>query len=1049
MDKLDILNSNNFVYFSMWMTASKNQETNKVKKIPHFPKGYKTLTTSTIFEDWHTLIAIRTGIISNIFVIDIDDLENETSKKLNDICFKYCSWKIATRKGYHYYFKYDERLNNYEQQSKASNVNNALGFDTRGNGGIIFFGEYKYDGQIIKYDLLDEKPSLKVMTDEIFEYVKLLLDPSNKIEDGEVEVKKDKKVNIHIKYDGIINKIEIDEMMKLIECIDDKRFESFETWRDLYFVCYNSNNDKKIMKILHKRSQIGKYKDIQLSECERQFYSNDYVPNFNIYTLKSYAREDNFNNKYQEYFNKDYDAYDFEYNDLDDKYLENTNKLNYDSISKYFENDKLCVLKSPYGTGKTTYMTKLIQERYNDNELEELKKKKEYEEKKTTMSKDYIKEIEEKIKNYRNKRIIFLVMRQSLSNNLEVEYGKLGFKNYLDTSSKINYKDDKIIISLESLKKITYNKMGKTFIKSYDLVICDEFCSLLSHFNSPTVKEPESIFNLFELIINKSTQTYFLDGDISNREVKYLQNYFDYSTKPLINKKVSRPLNMNLTYNDEKYFKLIDEDLKNGKKICFVSMSSGFCETIKKMYGEKYKVLVYNEKTDGAVKKQLKDIETLFKSYDIVIYSPSITVGVSFDFDYFESIYGYICKSCCARVFYQMLFRIRKFVNNSINILIDPLVVYKDEPFVPFQEVKENVFKDPETIINSFEYVKLWNKWEDYNNINFIKVFEYYTNKKGFKFNLEKKPEKKIENQTSSKDNITTILESKLIDYDEFQKLSKRVKSNDATTIEKFQIEKYIYFTKFKLDKDFKDEKVFKDNYYRKLHILKGYLYNKFNNNKKDTADMLERISNNIKSVKYDDEGNMIKELNDKEIKTNNKFHNYHEITKNIETLDEKYYNNKFDKKIIESKYKYFQQLQKILKVKDGKIDKDILTDRKDDLLKIFNDKEFKVIFETRTIKDATPKKLLGSLNSVYNDYGLEVNSIQTGTSKNRTEHLETNNMDCIPKCYNDYEAYINRYINNDIDCMKYFVKLVKDKKDNKVNNNANIKLEEFIVDFS
>jgi hypothetical protein len=840
--------------------------------------------------------------------------------------------------------------------------------------------------------------------------------------------------------------------MKLIECVNDKRFESFETWRDLYFVCYNSNNNKKIVKELHKRSQIGKYKDIQLSECEKQFYGNDYVPNFNIYTLKAMAREDNFNNKYQEYFNKDYDAYDFDYNDLDKKYLENTNKLNYTSISKYFENEKLCVLKSPYGTGKTTYMTKLINEKYNNNELDELKAIKEKEQQKKKINKEYINNIDEKIQNYKKKRIIFLVMRQSLSNNLEIEYGKLGFKNYLDASSKINYKDDRIIISLESLKKITYNKMGKTFIKSYDLVICDEFCSLLSHFNSPTVKEPESIFNLFELIINQSKQTYFLDGDISNREIKYLQNYFNYESKPLINKKVSRPLNMNLTYNDEKYFKLVDEDLKNGKKICFVSMSSGFCETIKKMYGDKYNVLVYNEKTDGAVKKQLKDIETLFKSYDIVIYSPSITVGVSFDFDYFESIYGYICKSCCARVFYQMLFRIRKFVNNSINILIDPLVVYKDEPFIPFQEVKENVFKDPETLINSFEYVKLWNKWEDYNNINFIKVFEYYTNLKGFKFNLEKKPEKKIENQTSSKDNITTILESKLITYDEFQKLSKKVKSNDATRIEKFQIEKYIYFTKFKLDKDFKDEKVFKDNYYRKLHILKGYLYNKFNNNKKDTADMLERISNNIKSVKYDDEGNITKELNEKEIKTNNKFHNYQEITKNIEALDEKYYNNKFDKKIIESKYKYFQQLQKIMKVKDGKIDKDILTDRKDDLLKIFNDKEFKVIFESRSINDATPKKLLGSLNSIYNNYGLEINNkYETTNNKDnkRNGYLEVNNMDCIPTCYNDYEAYIKRYINNDIDCMKYFAKLVKDNKDNKVNNNAKLKIEDFIIDFS
>ena len=51
-------------------------------------------------------------------------------------------------------------------------------------------------------------------------------------------------------------------------------------------------------------------------------------------------------------------------------------------------------------------------------------------------------------------------------------------------------------------------------IKSYDLVICDEFCSLLSHFDFDRMEEPESIYNIFECIIKTSTQTYFLDGDI-------------------------------------------------------------------------------------------------------------------------------------------------------------------------------------------------------------------------------------------------------------------------------------------------------------------------------------------------------------------------------------------------------------------------------------------------------------------------------------------------------------------------------------------------------
>ena len=158
MDKLELFNAQKFVYFSMWIEAKKNKENNKIVKIPHFPKGYKDMTQSTIFNKNHSIIAIRTGKISNIFVIDIDDLKNETAKKLNDICFEYCKWKVSTRKGYHYYFKYDQRLNNYEKQSKASNINNQLGFDTRGNGGIIFYGKYNLDSEIYKYTLLEENP---------------------------------------------------------------------------------------------------------------------------------------------------------------------------------------------------------------------------------------------------------------------------------------------------------------------------------------------------------------------------------------------------------------------------------------------------------------------------------------------------------------------------------------------------------------------------------------------------------------------------------------------------------------------------------------------------------------------------------------------------------------------------------------------------------------------------------------------------------------------------------------------------------------------------
>ena len=40
----------------------------------------------------------------------------------------------------------------------------------------------------------------------------------------------------------------------------------------------------------------------------------------------------------------------------------------------------------------------------------------------------------------------------------------------------------------------------------------------------------------------------------------------------------------------------------------------------------------------------VKDVNSKWSKFDIVIYSPAITMGISFDIiDYFENIYMYLC----------------------------------------------------------------------------------------------------------------------------------------------------------------------------------------------------------------------------------------------------------------------------------------------------------------------------------------------------------------------------------------------------------------------
>jgi hypothetical protein len=186
----------------------------------------------------------------------------------------------------------------------------------------------------------------------------------NKFVDNGVNVYNDNDVKtIQKNYTGIINKINIDTMKLLIDCLKDEHFLSFDSWRDILFICYNCNNDEKIVDYLTDRSKIGKYKNVTKYDIKKQFYSNSYEEEFNKFVLYSYARKDNKDNLYDKYFGEVYDEYDFEYNTIDMNYL------NYKDISTKFKNSKYCVLKSRYGSGKTTFIKELIEKEYSDKRI--------------------------------------------------------------------------------------------------------------------------------------------------------------------------------------------------------------------------------------------------------------------------------------------------------------------------------------------------------------------------------------------------------------------------------------------------------------------------------------------------------------------------------------------------------------------------------------------------------------------------------------------------------------------------------------------------------
>jgi hypothetical protein len=841
-------------------------------------------------------------------------------------------------------------------------------------------------------------------------------------EDDGVDIFPSKKREIKKNYKDIINKININTMELLIDCLNDDHFLEYDSWRDILFICYNCNNNNKIIDFLTKRSRIGKYINISRDNIERQFYSNGYEPDFNKLVLYSYAKKDNRNNLYDRHFGEHYDDYEFEYDKIDmnlldydiiknkfsinkiktsvnedNKLVENKNSKNNFKKSKIRQdkkkknnnkkenetekkiedklednNNKYCVIKSRYGSGKTTFIKKLIE------------------------------------KEYLNKRIIFLTMRQSLARNINKDFKELGFINYLDANKQddnITYEHDKIIISLDSIKKITYNKFMKLKINPYDLVICDEFCSLLSHFDYNKLQEPELLHKIFESIIKNSTQTFFLDGDISNREILYLQKYFDYRDKPLFNINTGTKYNISVEYNADKYFENLTNDLKNNKKICVVSMASNFALDVYNKYCDDYKCLIIYGKTDDKVKSKLENVEDLFTKYDLIIYTPTITVGVDFNKKYFDKIYGYICLgSVCPRVFFQMLFRIRQINDPNIMILSDNKLSMKSwSNIISFEEIKFSMYGDEE--INSYQYIRTWNKFEnDNSHLLFLNIFSYYCKLKNFDLIIDNKIIKGY-NKEKINYNVIDIYNADIIDKEKFSQFMINIKNNNSTKLEKISVEKYIYANKFDLDFKKMKEKDFK-KYYQKLHVLKGFILGMKDRNNKAEEHLLKNMKLNQKRNKNNE-------------KLKKKYDDFFEIFEDITTVDETYYNNCFDKNILDNKYKYYQDLINLLELNNKRLERDKFIDKVDNIFNIISGDHFRTIYSMGKIDKLqfyedgkiNTKLLLGKLNSIFDNFGVQIKNHQCYNNGERDYYYKLESIKILPKKYRDYFNFMYKSI--------------------------------------
>ena len=229
----------------------------------------------------------------------------------------------------------------------------------------------------------------------------------------------------------------------------------------------------------------------------------------------------------------------------------------------------------------------------------------------------------------RNNRTLFITMRRSLSYDIKNKYKDYNVKHYLEhlnSEYSTRYRiGDSLVIQLDSLYKIDP--------QDFDIIIIDEFESMCLHTQQNMQNSPYYIQNMKHLkILFEQKQIVIADAFLNNFSSElYFKNKVEFFIKNEYQDKTA----VNI-YSDKQV--MIDELISCVQKKQYNEIVTASFTTLNEMevvnnilLSHGYKVAIINSKTTEDVKKLIYELfnEKYHNKYDVILFSPTITVGIS------------------------------------------------------------------------------------------------------------------------------------------------------------------------------------------------------------------------------------------------------------------------------------------------------------------------------------------------------------------------------------------------------------------------------------
>lgn len=262
------------IVFSVDIKQAKNKKDEWKKKV-FFPKNWETFTLDdTLYDEKKNSIAMLTGKINNIFVIDVDNLQHwKNFLKENNEKEPKTVKAISASGGIHLYFKYSKELDIIKTGTRS--FGKEYDIDIRTNGGCIFVPPTSYyDNKTKKQisykwvtSLLEEEPidlpkwilskltkdnlcenitktsrkSIKMQKDIVIKSKKTKDTTKGKIdlsdEDENLSENDRESEDASIDYDN-------EEITKMLDLLSAKRVEDYNDWITAGMAIYNSSSGR-------------------------------------------------------------------------------------------------------------------------------------------------------------------------------------------------------------------------------------------------------------------------------------------------------------------------------------------------------------------------------------------------------------------------------------------------------------------------------------------------------------------------------------------------------------------------------------------------------------------------------------------------------------------------------------------------------------------------------------------------------------------------------------------------------------------------------------